>query len=145
MTEPFIPICDGFWVSPQIIAEDLEGAKSMGVSLVINNRPDGEEFGQCSGREIEAAAAALGLSYVAIPVGHAGISGSDLDAFDRALGENDGGGVLAYCRSGTRSTILRALAQARAGRPVAEIIEEAANAGYAIAGQRRMLEAVAPD
>ncbi len=143
MTEPFVPISDGFWVSPQITAKDLESAKTMGVTLVINNRPDGEEFGQPSGREIEAAAKALGLSYVAIPVGHGGISGDDLDALDRALGANDGG-VLAYCRSGTRSTILRALAEARAGRPIAEIIEEAANAGYSIAGQRRMLEAVAP-
>ena len=107
---------------------------------VINNRPDGEELGQPKGADIEAAAKALGLSYVSIPVGPMGVSPAHLDAFDAAAAANRGG-VLAYCRSGTRSTIVRALSEARAGRPVDAIISEAAQAGYNIAGQRAALEA----
>ncbi|MDZ7628940.1 MAG: TIGR01244 family sulfur transferase [Parvularculaceae bacterium] len=140
MSADFIPLAPNFWVAPQISVDDLDAAKALGVSLVINNRPDGEEFGQPNGAEIEKGAIALGLTYVSIPVGPMGVSPADLDAFDAALSSNRGG-VLAFCRSGTRSTIVRAFAEARRGRPVDEVIGEAAEAGYNIAGQRRMLEA----
>lgn len=140
MSEGFIPLAENFWVSPQIEVADLESAKARGVTLVINNRPDGEEPGQPRGAEIEAAAKALGLSYVAIPVGPMGVSVEHLDAFDKAVAANKGG-VLAYCRSGTRSTIVRALSEARKGRAPDDIISEAAEAGYNIAGQRRAMEA----
>ncbi len=140
MPKDFIQLADQFWVSPQIAADDLAAAKALGVTLVINNRPDGEEPGQPKGADIGSAARALGLSYVSIPVGPMGVSPADIDAFDTARAANKGG-VLAYCRSGTRSTIVRALSEARAGRPVDDIISEAAEAGYNIAGQRRALEA----
>ncbi len=141
MSTDFIPLAENFWVAPQIAAADLESAKASGVTLVINNRPDGEEPGQPRGAEIEAAAKALGLSYVAIPVGPMGVAAEHLDAFDLAIGTNKGG-VLAFCRSGTRSTIVRALSEARKGRAPDDIIGEAAEAGYNIAGQRRALEAI---
>lgn len=140
MSSDFIPLAPDFLVSPQITADDLASAKAAGVTLVINNRPDGEEPGQPSGAEIAAAARALGLDYVAIPVGPMGVSAAHLDAFDQAVAANEGG-VLAYCRSGTRSTIVRALSEARKGRAVDEIVSEAAEAGYNITGQRRALEA----
>lgn len=142
MPADFRELAPRFWVSPQIGAEDLAAAKARGVTLIINNRPDGEEFGQPRGADIEAEAQALGLSYVAIPVGPMGVSPDHLDAFDRAVEANKGG-VLAYCRSGTRSTVVRALSEARKGRPVDDIIGEAAEAGYNLAGQRRALEAAA--
>lgn len=141
MSDDFIPLAENFLVSPQIAAEDLGAAKARGVTLVINNRPDGEEPGQPRGAEIEAAAKALGLAYVSIPVGPMGVSPEHLDAFDRAVSANKGG-VLAFCRSGTRSTVVRALSEARKGRAVDDIIGEAAEAGYNIAGQRRAMEAM---
>ncbi len=142
MSDDFIPLAENFWVSPQISAADLATAKAKGVTLVINNRPDGEEPGQPRGAEIEAAAKALGLAYVAIPVGPMGVSAQHLDAFDTAMKANKGG-VLAFCRSGTRSTVVRAMSEARKGRAVDDIISEAAEAGYNIAGQRRALESAA--
>lgn len=142
MSGPFIEIADQFFVSPQITADDVATAEAMGVTLIINNRPDGEEAGQPAGADIEAAARAAGLRYVAIPIRGMAIDPDHLDAFDAAVAGNDGG-VLAFCRSGTRSTVLRAFAQARAGASVDDIIDEAANAGYNIAGQRRVLEALA--
>lgn len=141
MTGPFIELADQFWVSPQITPDDVATAEARGITLIINNRPDGEEAGQPSGADIEAAARAAGLNYIEIPIKGMGIDPGHLDAFDKAIAENDGG-VLAFCRSGTRSTVLRAFARARAGDDVDQIIDEAANAGYNIAGQRRVLDAL---
>ena len=45
MTGKFIRLTDSFHVSPQITREDIDIAAQMGVTLIINNRPDGEETG----------------------------------------------------------------------------------------------------
>lgn len=129
VSEKFVSLADGFLVSGQIAPEDIAAAKALGVTLIINNRPDGEALGQPKGADIARAAKAAGLSYVAIPVGAAGIGDRQLDEFDAALAAN-GGGVLAFCRTGTRSTMVWALAGARAGAPVDEIVRKAADAGY---------------
>lgn len=145
MSAKFTPLAEGFLVSPQIAPGDVDAAKALGVTLIINNRPDGEEPGQPASADIEKAARSAGLDYAAIPISGMGINPSHLDAFDEAIASNaakNKGGVLAFCRSGTRSTVLRAYAEARAGVPVDDIIEEARQAGYNISGQRRALEAL---
>jgi uncharacterized protein (TIGR01244 family) len=141
LTKPFIPLADSFYVSPQIGPEDVAAAKAAGVRLIINNRPDGEAFGQPKGADIAAAAKAAGIDYVEIPIRGLSIGPADLDAFDTALAAHDGP-VLAFCRTGTRSTILRSYARARAGDAADAIIEDAAAAGYDIAGQRGALIAL---
>ncbi|MDB5715852.1 MAG: family phosphatase [Sphingomonadales bacterium] len=116
-------------VSPQITADDIAEAKAQGVTLIVNNRPDGESPNEPQGAEIEAAARAAGLDYVAIPVGQGGFGQPQLDAMVTAL-ENAGGPVLAYCRSGTRSTLLWSLARAKLG-DAPETLHTKANAvGY---------------
>lgn len=137
----FIQLADQFYVSPQISAHDVGAAAALGVTLIVNNRPDGEEPSQPKGADIEAAAKAAGIAYVEIPVGAMGIGATQLDKFDAALAANEGG-VLAYCRSGTRSSMLRALALARAGANVDALIAEAAEAGYDLSGQRARLKAI---
>ena len=142
MSPKFRPLADGFYVSPQIKEADIAAAAALGVTLIVNNRPDGEEPGQPTGSAIEAAARRAGLAYVAIPVaGVATLGVADIDAFDRAVGANPGA-VLAYCRSGTRSTVMRALSRARAGDSVDAIIEEAAEAGYDLTGLAPRLAAI---
>ncbi len=141
MSHSFKPLADGFFVSPQIAPGDVEAAKALGVALIINNRPDGEEPGQPKSAAIAAAAKAAGIAYLEIPVSGMSISPAHLDAFDAAMKENEGP-VLAFCRSGTRSTVLRAFARARAGDSADAIISEAADAGYNIAGQRGALIAL---
>jgi uncharacterized protein (TIGR01244 family) len=130
------------FVSPQIGLTEVEAAKAMGITLIINNRPDGEEPGALQGDEIEDAAKAAGMAYVAIPVTHAGFAEWQLTAMAEALDKAEGK-VLAYCRSGTRSTLLWALAQAKGGMHPAEIADRAAKAGYDIAPIAMMLDTLA--
>jgi uncharacterized protein (TIGR01244 family) len=129
-------------VAPQITLEDVAEAKAAGFAMIVNNRPDGEEPEAPQGDEIANAAAAEGLAYAAIPVGHAGFSHPQLDALDTLLAGATGP-VLAYCRSGTRSTHLWALTRARAGDDVDAIVEAAAGAGYDLTGLRPMMDALA--
>ena len=125
--------------SPQIHPEDLTEAASNGVKLIINNRPDGESPDEPQGPEIEAAAEAAGMRYLAIPIGHSGFSEPQVEAMEEALKQSDGI-VLAYCRSGTRSTFLWSLAQAKSGMDPDEITAAAQNAGYDIGPIRPALD-----
>lgn len=135
-------LADGFSVSPQIAPGDLAALAGAGVRLVINNRPDGEEPGQPDGAEIAAAAEAAGIAYVAIPVGGGGFGQPQVAALDAALA-GAAGPVHAYCRSGTRSTLLWALVQASRGTDPATIAETAAAAGYDVAPVRAALDLLA--
>jgi uncharacterized protein (TIGR01244 family) len=116
-------------VAPQISTDAVAAAAEQGVKLIINNRPEGESDDQTEGAAIEAAARAAGMDYVAIPVTHAGFSEWQVTAMREAL-DNAAGPVLAYCRSGTRSTLLWALAQASKGEHPAVLAEKAEKAGY---------------
>ncbi len=131
-------------VAPQILLADVAVAKDAGFVLIVNNRPDGEEPSAPQGDDMAAAAAAAGLAYVAIPVGHSGFSHPQLDALDAAL-TGAAGPVLAYCRSGTRSTHLWALARARAGDDRDGLCVAAGAAGYDLSGLRPMMDALAGD
>jgi uncharacterized protein (TIGR01244 family) len=137
----FRRIDDSILVSPQIEPEDLAEAAAQGVRLVINNRPDDEEAGQPAGQVIANAAEQAGLSYCAIPVTHAGFSHGQVEAMVQAL-EQAEGPVLAYCRSGTRSTYLWALARAKLGDHPAVLTEKAEAAGYDLRPIRPMLDAL---
>lgn len=120
---------DMILVAPQIDKDAVAAAKAEGVRLIINNRPEGESPDQTPGAEIEAEAQAAGIAYVAIPVSPGGFSEAQVSAMVEALDSAEGP-VLAYCRSGTRSTLLWALAQSSLGEHPAELSEKAAEAGY---------------
>lgn len=135
----FRRLSDSVLASPQISLADLSEAKALGVGLVINNRPEGESDDQIPGAEIEAAARALGMDYVAIPVTHAGFSGPQVEAMAAALNAS-AGKVLAYCRSGTRSTLLWALAQASKGADLDAVTAQAVDAGYDVSPVRPLMD-----
>lgn len=125
----FRKLTDDVLVAPQIDLDAVAQAAADGVTLIINNRPEDESADQTPGPDIEAAARAAGLDYIAIPVTHAGFAEWQVTAMAEAL-QNAKGKVLAYCRSGTRSTLLWALAQAFKGDHPAVLAEKAADAGY---------------
>lgn len=141
LPDKFIPLRPDFSVSRQIAAADVADAAAEGYTLIVNNRPDGEMFGQPKGAEIEAAARAAGIAYVHIPVDGGGLSMDHISALKNAIKEA-GGKTLAYCASGTRSAYLQAFLAAAEGRAADEIIAEAAAAGFDISGARRTLEAL---
>jgi len=118
-----------FAASPQISGADVDEARQRGFAMIVNNRPEQESQDQTPGSDIEAAARAAGLAYVAIPISHSGFSEAQVDALVNALKRAEGP-VLAYCRSGTRSTLLWALAQARLGKDPATVASQARAAGY---------------
>lgn len=138
----FRTVTDNFLASPQISTDDVAEAAQMGVTLIINNRPDDEDPGQPAGATIAAAAQDAGMNYVAIPVTHAGFSVPQVEAMREALDGNDGK-TLAFCRSGTRSTLLWALAEAHDGRDPETIASEAAEAGYDVSPIRSIMDAFA--
>jgi uncharacterized protein (TIGR01244 family) len=135
-------IDDKISVAPQIAPEDVAEIAAQGFVAIVNNRPDGEEPGQPSGDAIRAAAEAAGLSYVAIPITHAGFSHPQVTAMIDALAQANGP-VLAYCRSGTRSCNLWALAGAGLGEDADELTAKAAGAGYDLTNLRPLMDAVA--
>lgn len=138
----FRKLTENVLVSPQLALEDVAAAAAEGVVMIINNRPDGEEPDAPQGDAIEAAAAAAGLNYVAIPVGHSGFSEPQVDAMIAAL-EQAEGPILAYCRSGTRSTLLWALAQAKQGMDPDTIARTAMQAGYDVSPVRTLIDMLA--
>lgn len=138
----FRPINEKVSVSPQITLEDVTAAKADGVTLIINNRPDGEDPTAPQSTDIKAAAKGAGIDYISIPISHSGFSAPQVDAMITAL-DGTNGKTLAYCKSGTRSTLLWSLAQAKKGLAPDEIARLAGNAGYDITPVRAMVEALA--
>ena len=119
-------------VASQIAEDEVAALAAQGFTTIINNRPDGEAPGQPSAAAIEEAAERAGLAYHFMPVISGRMTEDDVAAFGEALEAADGP-VLAFCRSGTRCTVLWALSESR--HPDADaIIAMAANAGYDIAG-----------
>lgn len=102
-------LADDFAVSPQITVGDIPVIKAAGFQTIICNRPDGESADQTNFEDIETAAKEAGLAIHYIPV--AGIMRrEDVVDFSVAL-QQATGPVLAYCRSGARSTGLWELSQ----------------------------------
>ncbi|MGN6819214.1 MAG: TIGR01244 family sulfur transferase [Sphingomonas sp.] len=130
---------DSISVAPQISVEDVAAIKAAGFTAIVNNRPDDEEAGQIPGDAIRDAALAAGLTYTAIPITHAGFSYPQIAAMAEVLAGAEGP-VLAFCRSGTRSCNLWALAQARNGADADALIEKGAGAGYNLDGLRPLLD-----
>jgi len=141
----FRKLTNSMLVSPQITVADVAEAKAQGVSFILNNRPEGESPDQTPGEEIEAAAKAAGIGYLAVAVNHSGFAPWQLDGMDAALEQSQDGKLLAYCRSGTRSTLLWALARARAGDHPAGLSEQAEAAGYDLSPVRQIMDALAAD
>jgi uncharacterized protein (TIGR01244 family) len=118
---------DKVLVSGQIRPEDVAGFKSEGVTLIVNNRPDGEEPGQPLGVEIEKAALAAGIDYCSIPIIR-GIGPADAEAMNEAI-DSCSGKMLIFCRSGTRSALAWALARSEQGMASEEIRQRLTDAG----------------
>lgn len=111
-TLPIRPIAPDVCVAPQLTPEAMAEAARAGFRSVVNNRPDFEHGpDQPTSAAIEAAARAAGLEYRFLPVGSAYQTPEQVEAFANLLDELPRP-LLAFCRSGTRSTKLFMQAQA---------------------------------
>lgn len=131
------PITPAYAVSPQIDPDDMPAIAAAGYKSVMCNRPDGEEFGQPDFNEIARAAETAGIEARWVPIVSGRVSPEDLAAFNAALDEMPGP-VLAYCRSGTRCTMLWAIAQ-HGILPDEDIRSATSEAGYDMAGLLQQL------
>lgn len=115
-------------VSGQLTAADVYSIAAEGVTVIVNNRPDGEEPGQPSSVEIRAAAVGAGITYIEAPV--AGLPGTDaIMLVSQALAQDTK--IWMFCRSGMRSTVAWAMAMSKSGAMHPDAIRDiAAGAGY---------------
>jgi uncharacterized protein (TIGR01244 family) len=102
---PHIKLTDAVAAAPQLQPEDMPAVAAAGYRVLINNRPDGEEPHQPSSDMIRAAAEGAGLDYHYYPLNAFNYPGDDLAAMGRLFDDTENP-VLAFCRSGTRSTSL---------------------------------------
>jgi uncharacterized protein (TIGR01244 family) len=108
-------VAPDFCVSPQLGPAAMAEAAAAGFRSVINNRPDFEHGpDQPSSADVEAAARAAGLEYRHLPVDGAWQSPEEIEAMGRLLAELPRP-ILAFCRSGARSTRLFVAATQQGG------------------------------
>ena len=101
----YVKLTETVAVAGQITVEQVAQIAAAGYQVLVNNRPDGEESGQPTAAEIEAAALAAGLEYHHLPVTAVNFPGPDLARMSRLL-DDISRPVFAFCRSGTRCTNL---------------------------------------
>jgi uncharacterized protein (TIGR01244 family) len=120
---------DKMMVSGQVAPHEVAGLAEQGVTVLVNNRPDGEEPGQPLAGDIEAAAAAAGITYRHVPIMR-GIGPADVESMQEAMREAEGGKLLAFCRSGTRSAMALGLAKREGGASAEEVHRCLTDAGF---------------
>lgn len=123
---------DNTFVSGQLTPEQVAELKEHGVTMLVNNRPDNEDPGQPLSSDMEAAAKAAGMEYRHVPIRY-GMGPSDVEAMREALHATGDGKMLAFCRSGNRSTLAWALARAEDGAEPEELHKCAEAAGFSLA------------
>lgn len=134
-------ITPDYAVSPQIEPTDMDALAQQGFRMVINNRPDDEVPPTHQSAAMRAAAETAGLAYVENPVVNGAMTMDMVTGQGEAIASAEGP-ILAYCRSGTRSSIVWALSQA-GSQPTDALLGAAMDAGYDIGGLRGQIEALA--
>lgn len=132
------PIAPSFAASPQIRPADVARAVQAGYKTIVCNRPDGEADDQPRASEIAEACRAAGVEFRYLPFKPGQINDEMIQSFDEML-KGCKGPILAYCRTGTRSSTLWALTRSKMLSPDA-ILAATGAAGYDLAGLRPMME-----
>lgn len=103
---PIRQVADDVCVAPQLNPAAMAELARLGFRSVVNNRPDFEHGpDQPTSAAIEAAAREAGLEYRFLPVNGGYQSPEEIAAFAKLLAELPKP-MLAFCRSGARSTKL---------------------------------------
>ena len=121
-------IIEDYVVSDQITEEDIEQLKEAGFKTIFCNRPDNEEQNQVTVKSIQDKAIESGLNFIHQPVIGGQISQNDIDQFSDYYDAAEKP-IFAYCRTGTRSSMLWALSES-GKRSIDEILKLTSAAGY---------------
>ena len=121
-------IIEDYVVSDQITEEDIEQLKEAGFKTIFCNRPDNEEQNQVTVKSIQDKAIERGLNFIHQPVIGGQISQNDIDQFSDYFDAAEKP-IFAYCRTGTRSSMLWALSES-GKRSIDEILQLTSAAGY---------------
>ncbi len=133
-------LTDNLYVSGQIHVSDLDNIATRNIKTIINNRPDNEIPFQPESADLKSAAEQYGMAYYDIPIAGGQIRPNQAKALTEIL-ENCDKPVLAFCASGTRSTMLWAISQVQ-NLSTEEIISTALDAGYDFRGYTAMLDSI---
>ena len=119
-------------VSAEPALEEMAALAQDGVEVIVCNRPEQEAEGQPSFAELEQAAKAEGMAFVAIPFSRGQMQPEHCKTFAELL--NSGKKVHAFCRTGNRSCNLWAGARCMDGADKKELLKAAQQAGFDISG-----------
>ncbi|MEO9825897.1 MAG: TIGR01244 family sulfur transferase [Paracoccaceae bacterium] len=131
-----------YFVAPQIDSADMADLAAAGIKLIIANRPDSEVPSTHQADAMETAARAAGIEFVRLPLTHQTMTPEIVGQQSSLISEADGV-VLAYCASGTRSTIAWALGEAQQGTLTTdEIMSAAQSGGYDLQNMQPTIDAM---
>ena len=130
-----------YFVAPQLDPADMPDIAAAGITTVICNRPDAEVPPPFQAEALQTAAEAAGLTFHRLPLTHTTMTPDNVARHAEIIAEADGP-VLAYCASGTRSTVVWTLGHAKS-LGVDAVLEAARAGGYALDNIRPTLEAIA--
>ena len=132
-------LSEDFSVSPQIDVSEMGDVAQAGFKSVLCNRPDGEEYGQPDFDDVAKAAEGAGLEVRTVPIVSGMVTPQATQDFAQALDEMPKP-ILAYCRTGTRCTMLWSLVKYDE-LGAEEILKATQAAGYDMGGLVRQLQA----
>ncbi len=123
-----IQLDEFYFVAPQLVEVDLVWLKSQGFERIINNRPEAESDDQPSGDSIRIAAEVLGMEYVSNPIDLSKLSQEQVNLQRDILLEDKK--TLAFCRTGTRSSVLWILLENGKGGDSESLVSYVSGKGF---------------
>ncbi|MCY4152499.1 MAG: TIGR01244 family sulfur transferase [Aestuariivita sp.] len=135
----FSYINEKYAVSPQLEIKDLPAITAAGFTRIICNRPDEEVAEPQKAQVFRLEAEKVGIEFFELPLVYGNMTPTKVNE-QRTLIEQANGSVLAYCASGTRSTVIWALGEAASGIEVSETLSATQRAGYDLTKMRETLQ-----
>ena len=129
MAPPLLALDERVAVAGQLQPGDMTEIAAAGYVAVVNNRPDGEAmFGQPRTADLRKAAEVAGLVFLDLPFSGPHATPEQVRAFARLLAGRPGR-VVAFCKSGMRSSLLWGAASIAAGQSLDAVLTAAMRAG----------------
>ena len=130
-------IYENFYAANQIQAKDIAQLKQEKFEYVLCNRPDNEVQDQPSAEVIKSECLANGIEFLHLPISPGDFNLEVIMETEKVL--KTAKKTLAYCRTGTRSTMLWAFAKTK-DLEVDEVLKITDHSGYNFQHLKELLE-----